>query len=159
MDDVALANYVAGISFANVEAGRLDGLCGQLLGLEPGIPIWLSDYTLMKLRQRHGEINFSHYGNMQFVLLKGFLAKGRESNLLELWWIGRFGAELRAFLCVLKATRKKEVFVSTFHRIDLKEARRFLKRAKKEGRLVREQSDGADLLRPGTDHLREKRKA
>jgi hypothetical protein len=59
---------------------------------------------------------------------------------------------------VLKATRKGEVFVETFHRVSLKEARRLLKRARTNGRLVREQIGGDRLLRAGTDHVKPKKK-
>jgi hypothetical protein len=59
MDDVALANYVAGTYFGHVEAGRLDPDCAKMLGVKPYVEIWFSDYTLLKLRKRHGDINFS----------------------------------------------------------------------------------------------------
>jgi hypothetical protein len=157
MDDVALANYIAGFHFGSVEAGRLDKLCAQLLGVEVCTEIWFSDYTLLKLRQRHGDINFSHYRHMPSILLHGFLARGRKSNLLDFWWIGLVRSEVVAFFVVLKATRKGEVFVETFHRIDVKEARRLLKRAKLEGRLVREQTGVQAYLKSGTDHLRPSR--
>jgi hypothetical protein len=154
MDDVALANYIAGFHFGNVEAGRVDKLCAQLLGVEVCTEIWFSDYTLLKLRQRHGDINFDHYRHMPSILLHGFLAKGRKSKLLDFWWIGSVRSEVVAFFVVLKATRNGEVFVETFHRIHVKEARRLFKRAKLEGRLIREQIRAQVYLKSGTDHLR-----
>ncbi len=157
MDDVALANYMAGFYTGNVEAGRLDRLCADLLGIPVGTIIWFSDYTFLKLKQRHGEINFAHYHHLPSILLKGFVARGRHSNLVEMWWIDET-LEKTAFFAVLKATRNSEVFVGTFHRIDLKEARRLFKRANTEGRLIREQQDAKRLLQPGKDHLQAKRK-
>ena len=148
MDDVALANYIAGSYFGHVEAGRLDHLCAQLLGVPAGTEIWFSDYTLLKLRQRHGDINFSHYHYMPSILLHGFLAKGRKSNLLELWWINYDAFKPKAFVVVLKATSKGEVFVATFHRVHLREARRFQRRAARENRLIREQKS-IEVLRVG----------
>ncbi len=139
MDDVALANYIAGAAFDHVEAGRLDYRCAVLLGVEVGVEIWFSDYTLLKLRQRHGDINFSHYRHMPSVLLHGFLAHGRDTRFLDLWWIDQTGPEPLALLVVLKATKKGEVFVETFHRIHMKEARRLYRKAKRERRLIREQ--------------------
>jgi hypothetical protein len=158
MDDVALANYIAGSYFGHVEAGRLDYTCAKLLGLYPCIEIWFSDYTLLKLRQRHGDINFQHYRHMPSILLHGFLAKGRDTNILELWWIGDTGQGIAAFFVALKATRKGEVFVATFHRIHLRESRRLLKRARRDSRLIREQADAAKFLQTGADHLKPKKK-
>lgn len=140
MDDVALANYIAGSFFGNVEAGRVDSVCARLLHVATGVEIWFSDYTLLKLRLRHGDINFSHYRHMHCILLEGCIAKGRKANLLELWWVD-YGDRPKpsAYFIVLKATFRGEVFVETFHRTHLKDARRMARKAKREGRLVREQ--------------------
>lgn len=156
MDDVALANYIAGSYFGNVEAGRLDPACARLLQVAPCVEIWFSDYTLLKLKNRHGDINFQHYHHMPSILLHGFLARGRAENILELWWVTRLPAGFAAFFVVLKATKRGEVFVATFHRIHLREARRLLKRAQREGRLIREQLAAEAILRIGTDHRRKK---
>jgi hypothetical protein len=40
MDDVALANYIAGTHVGYVEAGRVDVLCARLLGVTPCTEIW-----------------------------------------------------------------------------------------------------------------------
>jgi hypothetical protein len=157
MDDVALANYIAGSYFGYVEAGRVDNVCAQLLGVAPRVEIWFSDYTLMKLRQRHGDINFVHYHHMPSILLHGFLARGRTPNVLSLWWVGKVGVEIVAFFVALKATKKGEVFVATFHRIQLREVRRLLKRAKRNDQLIREQIDADQYLKTSTDHLKTKK--
>ena len=157
MDDVALANYIAGFDTSNVEAGRLDPTCAELLGVATGTEIWFSDYTLMKLRQRHGDINFAHYRHMPSILLNGSIARGRTPNVLMLCWAGSVDGERVAFLVALKATKKNEVFVATFHRSHLGEARRFLRGAKRDGRLIREQKDAEHYLKPGTDHLKHKK--
>lgn len=159
MDDVALANYVAGGFPGPVEAGRLDRLCGGLLNVENGTPIWFSGYTFEKLRIRHGDINFQHYRYMPFVLLHGFLARGRSDSLVELWWVDSRKDTGIGFFAALKATRRSEVFVETFHRIDLKEARRLLKKARKSNKIVREQANADALLSGGTDHLTKKNRA
>ena len=139
MDDVALADYIAGIQVGYVEAGRLDPACARLLGVTPCIEIWFSDYTLTKLRLRHGDINFSHYHHMPSILLSGAMARGRQPNMLEFWWTDNSRSEHMAFFVVLKATVKGEVFVSTFHRIHQREALRLTKRASRDGRLIRKQ--------------------
>ena len=140
MDDVALANYIAGVYAGPVEAGRLDYRCAGLLRVQAGTAIWFSDYTLSKLRRRHGDINFSHYRHMPSILLHGFLARGRSNNLLEFWWVDRVSAEATAYFVVLKATKKGEVFVETFHRVHLREVRRLLRKAEREGRLIHTQA-------------------
>ena len=155
MDDVALANFVAGSYFGNVEAGRVDRLCGRLLAIEPGTAIWFSEYTLMKLRERHGEINFSHYPRMKELLLEGFVAQGRGKHLVDLWWIDL--SSHQAFIAVLKATAKREVFVATFHRIDVKESRRLFAKSQREGRLVRIQKGADHLIQPPPRKIRKRK--
>jgi len=100
MDDVGLANYVAGVDRRPVEAGRLDAECSRLLGVHCGTPIF-----------------------------------GRRQNLLDFWWL----KEREGYFLVLKATVKREIFVQTFHRIHLREARRLYRLAVKQGRLIRAQ--------------------
>jgi hypothetical protein len=139
MDDVALSNYIAGIHSGPVEAGRLEHSCASLLGVAAGTEIWFSHYTLIKLLLSHGDINYSHYLFMPKILLEGFIARGRNPNLLELWWIDRSSNSRSAYFIVLKVSRKGEVFVKTFHRAHLKEVGRLLRKARREGRLIREQ--------------------
>ena len=136
MDDVGLANYVAGLDRRPVEAGRLDAECSRLLGVQCGTPIWFSDYTLLKLEAKHGEINFSHFQKYTpQILLGGFLAVGRKPNLLDFWWL----RNREGYFLVLKATVNREIFVKTFHRIHLREGQRLYRLAVKQGRLIRAQ--------------------
>jgi hypothetical protein len=95
---------------------------------------------------------------MPSILLQGFVARGRNPTLLDLWWVVRHGSETIGFFVVLKATRQGEVFVETFHRIDIKESRRLLKRARASDRIVREQTNADVLLKGGTGHISKKRK-
>lgn len=143
MDDVALADYMAGVNRGPVEAGRLEADCARLLGVPCGTVIWFSDYTFIKLEAKHGEINFSHYRHMPSILLDGFLAMGRDGRLLDYWWVQPDGG----FFLVLKATVKDEIFVKTFHSISLKEARRLFRRALEQNRLVRIQRTAIPLLK------------
>jgi hypothetical protein len=143
MDDVGLADYIAGITSGPVEAGRVDAQCSRFLRVPCGTVIWFSNYTFIKLEAKHGEINFSHYRHMPSILLHGFLATGRKPRLLDLWWVQPDGG----FSVVLKATSKNEVFVTTFHPIHLKEARRLFRRARDQGRLIRVQRDACSLLK------------
>jgi hypothetical protein len=91
-----------------------------------------------------------------FHSVAGLYCAGRKPNLLELWWVTIIDKKRMAFSVVLKATRKGEVFVQTFHRIDVAEARRRLNGARSKGRLVREQANASALLTGGTDHLKKK---
>jgi len=71
--------------------------------------------------------------------------------------VGKVGVEIVAFFVALKATKKGEVFVATFHRIQLREVRRLLKRAKRNDQLIREQIDADQYLKTSTDHLKTKK--
>jgi hypothetical protein len=156
MDDVALANYVAGCHTGPVEAARLDPFCAGLIGIPAGTAILLSDYTLQKLRHKHGEINFSHYHHFPAIQLSGFVFRGRKNNDLEFCWLAPTGLP---FFVAIKATVNGEVYVSTFHRINMTEARRRIKRARKSGRLVREQLGASRFLEPPTNPSSKKKVA
>ncbi len=149
MDDVALANYIFGVNFGPVEAGLADSVIAKHLGAQAGARILFSDYTLIKLLDKHGEINFSHYRHLPTLLLKGFMAIGRRHGLLELWWIEASSKDQSAYQLVLKATKSGDIYVSTFHRIHLREARRLAKRAARLNKLVRMQSGFESLAQPG----------
>jgi hypothetical protein len=144
VDDVALANYVLGIDYAHVEAGRVDSVCARLIGVRAGTPIWFSDYTLLKLTQKHGEITFQHYRYMPKLLLQGFLARSRKPRHLELWWLDEADATPAALFAVIKATRRDELFVGTFHPLHRPEARRLVRKASREARLIRSQRGHED---------------
>jgi len=75
--------------------------------------------------------------------LHGFLAKGRQPRMLDFWWVQSGGG----FFVVLKATSKDEVFVTTFHPIHMKEARRLYRRAIERGRLIGVQRDALSILK------------
>ena len=140
VDDVALANYRLGSSFDNVDAGSLDSFLARLLGVKPGTTIWLSDYTFIKLDHKHDRLSFEHYNLMPDILLRGYVAVGRNANVLELWWADELQYHgLYGLALVLKATKRLEVFVETFHPIDRKEAGRLLRKACRENRLRRSQ--------------------
>ena len=141
---------------------KLDGLtphCARLLGVPCGTVIWFSDYTFIKLEseaRRNQLLSLSPHAVNSVARLP---CARQKAVLYELWWLKSTLGKSSAFLVVLKATRKAEVFVETFHAIDRKEARRLLKRAQDDDRLVRSQPGAATLLKRGTDHLRKKKSA
>jgi hypothetical protein len=145
LDDVALADYVIGINYGHVEAGRIDGECARLLNVLAGTPIWLSDYTLLKLAHVHGEITYQHFRYMPQILVHGFRAQGRKPHVLEAWWIDERDADPAGMFAVLKATKRGEVFVDTFHPVHRKEARRLARKAGRENRLIRSQRGYEDI--------------
>ena len=137
MDVVGLANYVAIRGDEPVEAGRAYPQIAALLSVPSGTPIWFSRHTLIKLECKHGEITFEHYSHMPDILLHGFIARARKGNALELWWIAPAGSPISAWFIVLKASVEREVFVGTFHALNRADARRLLRKALREQRLVR----------------------
>lgn len=100
----------------------------------------------MKLRGKHGEITFQHYRYMPHLLLDGFVAPShKRPRHVELWWFDTKAAAPTAFLAVLKATKANEVFVGTFHPLHRREARRLVRRATRDDRLMRSQAGYTDL--------------
>ena len=64
---------------------------------------------------------------------------------MELWWLTPSGEPIDGWFIVLKGTKNREVFVDTFHPINRKEARRLMRKALREQRLIRCQSGYPDL--------------
>ena len=138
MDDVQLANYVAGIDPGPVEAGRVDRNIATILGVKAGTIVWLSEYTLTKTGFRHPEIDFSDYQKIPEILTSGFAAPGNKKRTVDMCHIDTASGDFKLWRVCLKATRQDEVFVTLFHRVDMKEARRLYRRARKKGRLLRD---------------------
>ena len=138
MDDVQLANYVAGIVPGPVEAGRVDREIASILSVTAGTTVWLSDYTLTKIKYRHPEINFADYRKMPEILTSGFVVSGKKKRTAELCHIDTGSSKFKLWRVILKSTGRDEVFVTLFHRLDMKEARRLYRRAHKKGTLLRD---------------------
>ena len=139
MDDVELANYVAGIEPGPIEAWRVDHGLANALGVKPGTVVLLSDYTLTKTRYKHPEIIYSDYQKLPEILACGFVTLGKRKRTIELCHIDTSNTyNFKLWRVCLKATRKNEVFVTLFHRLDMKEARRLHRRAQKQNTLLRD---------------------
>lgn len=142
MDDVRLANYVAGLDPGPIEAWRVDRGIASVLEVTPGTIVWLSDYTLTKTRFRHSEINYADYQKMPEILSSGFAIPGNKNRTVELCHIDTSSAEnFSLWRVCLKATHRGEVFVTLFHRLHMKEARRLYRRARRRGVLIRDHKD------------------
>lgn len=139
MDDVALTNYLAGLTRGPVEAGRLNRALARVLGVAPGTPIWLSDYSWTKIKIKHPEIGFREYVKLPLFLSDGFVVRGgRRRPCLEIYYFDPSEGALTAAKLVLKATSKGEVYVSTLFKLDRLEVRRLYRRAVENGTLVRD---------------------
>lgn len=138
MDDVQLANYFAGVDPGPIEAGRLDQLIAERLGVSAGSIIWLSDYTLTKIKFRHTEIEFEDYKKLPEILVEGFATPGNRARSVEICHIDTTGAKHKLWRICIKATRGSQVYLTMFHRLDLKEMRRLYRRANKRESLIRD---------------------
>lgn len=136
MDEVALANYLAGIESGPLLVTNTPRELAATLGVPVGAPVYLSDYTLTKSRYKHQSLDVRIWRHIGLAIWDGFAIteKGaRKSRIISLIYNG---TESLPYLISLKGTSNKEVFVSTFHRIHLKEARRHLNQGRKRPSLV-----------------------
>lgn len=139
MDVVRLANYLAGLDPGPIEAWRLDIKIARILRVKPGTIAWLSAYTLTKTRYRHPEINYSDFQMIPEILALGFATPGNKERSVDLCHLDTTeAAKFKLWRVCLKATHTDEVFISMFHRSNLKEARRLYRRAKKRNALLRD---------------------
>jgi len=141
MDEVQLANYLAGIDPGPIEAGRVDLAVARLLSVSPSSPVFLSDYTLTKTRFRHPDIDYQDYCHLPTILSRGYVVRGRSPLAAEIVHVETRGNNVRGWDLVLKKTAKKELFVTMFHRTNLVDARRLYRRASRNNWLVRDVKD------------------
>ncbi|MGH6890748.1 MAG: hypothetical protein ACREEP_00665 [Dongiaceae bacterium] len=137
MDELKLADYFAGLHREDIEAGRLDATLAGALGMAAGTAVWLSDWTLTKVRFRHAEINFQHYVKMPAILREGFALRGRKEIGLEIYWVEGWSSAAHGFCLCMKRTAKSDVYITTFHPIHFSELRRKYRSAERKGLLVR----------------------
>lgn len=154
LDEFKLANYFAGLHRENIEAGRLDATVAAALGMAAGTVVWLSDWTLTKVRFRHGEITYRDYLKVPVVLREGFVVRGRKATSIEIYWsVGWVRATPGYRLC-LKRTRAGDLFVTTFHPIHFKEIRRVYRGAERKRLLIRPlKTELALRLQRGASHV------
>jgi hypothetical protein len=137
MDEVALANYFAGYGVEPdpIEAWRVDPSVARALDVPLRAPVRLSYANFSKITLKHRDITFDDL--KRFAALaeadETFVARDRRRSAQLV-----HDDAVRPFKIVLHATRKDEVYLVTFHRINISEARRLHKRAHREGRLIRD---------------------
>lgn len=138
MDEVQLANYVAGIDPGPVVAGQVDREMAKHLAVRAGALILLSDFTLTKTKYRHPEIDFRDYKMLSTILSNGFVTPGNKARSVEVCYLDTTPPAFRLWRVSLKATRLYEVYVTMFHRLNKKEARRLYRRARRRRTLLRD---------------------
>jgi hypothetical protein len=137
LDELKLADYFAGLHREGIEAGRLDAALAGALEMPAGTIVWLSDWTLTKVRCRHGEINFQHYLKIPVILRDGFALRGRKGSGLEIYWVEGWSNAAHGFCLCMKRTAKSDVYITTFHPIHFSEVRRKYRAAERKGLLAR----------------------
>lgn len=137
MDELKLADYFAGLHREDIEAGRLDAVLAGILGMVAGTVVWLSDWTLTKVRFRHAEISLQHYLKIPVILREGFALRGRKGLGLEIYWIDGWTSAAHGYGLCMKRTAKNDVYITTFHPIHFSEVRRKYRGAERRGQLVR----------------------
>lgn len=143
MDDVALANYIAGVSRDHVDVGRVGSELARALGGYLGETIWLSDYSFTKIRFRHSDITFQDYCLIPMILSNAAIIAGkkRKKRTAELSIGPSVANQKPGYRLCMKPT-KDGVFVTTFHKLSLREARRHIRKGVKNGTLVRADNQG-----------------
>lgn len=137
MDEVALANYFAGhgVEPDPIEAWRVDRAAARALGVALRTPVRFSYANFCKITLKHRDVTFDdlkRFANLAEAD-ETFIARDRRRST-QLVHVDA----ARPFKMVLRATRKDEVYLVTFHRINISEARRLYKRALRDGRLTRD---------------------
>lgn len=141
MDDVQLANWCAGADRRHVEVCRLfDSVLLLALGVESGAVVCLSDYTLTKTSFTHAEIDFQDYKLLPRILADGFVIPGNKKRSVVVIYADLGGAPFKFWHACLKGTGDQEVFVTMFHRGNLKEVKRLYRQACRKERLLRDHS-------------------
>lgn len=137
MDEVALANYFAGhgVEPDPIEAWRVDRAAACALCVALRTPVRFSYANFCKITLKHRDVTFDdlkRFANLAEAD-ETFIARDRRRSA-QLVHVD----SARPFKMVLRATRKDEVYLVTFHRIRTSEARRLHKRARREGRIIRD---------------------
>ena len=83
VDDVQLANYIAGTDPGPVEAWRIDAETLRALRLQAGTVVWISDYTLTKTAFVRPEFEFRDYVRLPEILSEGFMIQGNKRRSVE----------------------------------------------------------------------------
>lgn len=139
MDEVKLANWYAGVDREPVNVCHLyDKTLISALEVRSGAIVWLSDYTLTKTRFAHKEIDFRDYKMLPQIVARGFVVSGNKRRSIEIIYADLAGPRFKFWHVCLKGTRPDEVYVTMFHRGNLKEIRRRYRQATRKSAVLRD---------------------
>lgn len=139
MDDVALANYFAGLETGPLDGGALQPDIARALGVPMGTRLRVSDYTLTKNGIKHPDIGFREWVALPLLLATGFVIRGdRKRPSVECCYFDPAGMPFMAAKVAIKLTATRQAYVTTFHRLTLPEVRRIDRRALRRGALLRD---------------------
>jgi len=138
LDDVQLANYLAGVDPGPVIAGKVGSELAKYLDIPRGSFVLLSDYNLTKNRFRHPEMDFQDFLRLPEIIDDGFVVPGNKRRSLEITHLVSENGRYHFWSLSLKATRTGELFATMFRKSKLKEARRVYRRALKQSKLIRD---------------------
>lgn len=141
VDDVQLANYMAGTDPGPVEAWRVDDATSKALSVQTGTVVWISDYTLTKTAFVHPEIEFQDYVRLPEILSEGFMIQGNKKRSVEYCHADTTGPKFRLWCVSVRATLQSEAFITMIRRGNLKDVRRKYRRAIRHNSLLRDHHD------------------
>jgi hypothetical protein len=140
VDEVRLADFFASreLEPGPIEASRLDREIARFLEVPSNTIVWISEWTLTKTAFNHPDIDFQDYLKIPEILGQGFAIPGNQRNALEIRYIDTHAPIYRMWRVVLKVTRIREVFVTSFSRTHMKDTRRTYRRALRTKTLLRD---------------------
>ena len=135
VDDVELANVIAGISEGPIVAGAIAPELMRAINAKTRT-VYLSKYTIDKQSYCHKEINFQIYTHLvQTTLKKGLVLFDRARHLVFAFKASD-GVTLKL---VVSATKSgSAIYIKSLHNIKPQELRRLRRKGQKNGRLLRD---------------------
>ena len=138
MDDVQLANYIAGTHTGPVEAWRTGSVSSLHLLVPEQTIVWISDYNLTKTRIVHPEVDFQDYLQLPEILAKGFATPGNKKRCVEFCHVELDTSKNRFWSVSIKATKTDEVYLTMLRRGNFLDIRRRYRRAVRHQKLLRD---------------------
>lgn len=138
MDDVALANMMAGHLTEPVNLGAAGRDIARSLGVSIGQPIWLSHYTYLKTTYSHPKVTFQDYKKIPFIMRFGAIYRSPHRISINIWYFEGDASHTLSWRLGIKRTAKNGLFVGIFQDSNMKEVRRTRRQALKRDALIRD---------------------
>ena len=101
--------------------------------------VLLSDYAHTKISFEHPELTFADYCRIPEILRLGYACKSaRTTPSVDVYYLDTYLPKPRGWHLAIKTTSKREIYVATFHLVNLKELRRTYNRAIRTKTLIQE---------------------